>query len=103
MPRGVAVPPAVTATSSSGRSMESPPESDAVARVRASYDAVAARYAAAFADELEGKPLERGLLDAFAELCGAAGRAGTDSPATTRAPRVVPPVAWRVAFEEPGP
>jgi SAM-dependent methyltransferase len=47
--------------------------SDEVARVRASYDAVAERYAAAFADELAGKPLERGLLDAFAELCGAVG------------------------------
>ena len=37
--------------------------------VRAIYDAVAEQYAAAFADELAAKPLERGLLDSFAELC----------------------------------
>jgi SAM-dependent methyltransferase len=35
---------------------------------RASFDAVAADYAAAFADELSGKPLDRALLGAFAEL-----------------------------------
>jgi SAM-dependent methyltransferase len=45
----------------------------AEARVRASYDAVAERYAAAFADELAGKPLERGLLDCFVELSAALG------------------------------
>jgi len=35
---------------------------------RLSYDAVAERYAEAFADELAERPLERGLLDAFVEL-----------------------------------
>jgi SAM-dependent methyltransferase len=35
---------------------------------RASFDAVAADYAATFADELAGKPLDRALLGAFAEL-----------------------------------
>ena len=36
-------------------------------RVRAGYDAVAATYAEQFCDELDHKPLERGLLGAF---CG---------------------------------
>ncbi|CAL9586349.1 class I SAM-dependent methyltransferase [Streptomyces sp. enrichment culture] len=35
---------------------------------RRGYDAVAERYAAQIAGELEGKPLDRALLDAFAEL-----------------------------------
>ncbi|WP_262281675.1 class I SAM-dependent methyltransferase [Micromonospora sp. MA102] len=35
---------------------------------RRSYDAVAERYAAEIGDELRGKPLDRALLDAFAEL-----------------------------------
>ena len=48
---------------------ESPAIADPLVRVRASYDAVAERYAAALIDELAGKPLERALLDAFAELC----------------------------------
>lgn len=39
-------------------------------RTRASYDAVAERYAADFASELDHKPLERGLLDAFVALAG---------------------------------
>lgn len=37
-------------------------------RVRAGYDAVATAYHAQFADELDHKPLERGLLDAFCVL-----------------------------------
>jgi SAM-dependent methyltransferase len=37
-------------------------------RVRAGYDAVATTYDAQFADELDHKPLERGLLDAFCTL-----------------------------------
>lgn len=37
-------------------------------RVRAGYDAVAATYDEQFADELDHKPLERGLLDAFCEM-----------------------------------
>lgn len=37
---------------------------------RATYDAVAAAYDAAFADELEAKPLDRALLTAFADLAG---------------------------------
>lgn len=35
-----------------------------------SYDRVAARYAEAIGDELDHRPLERGLLDAFASLLG---------------------------------
>lgn len=38
--------------------------------VRRSYDSVAERYAAEFSGELAGKPLDRGLLDAMAELAG---------------------------------
>lgn len=51
--------------------------------IAATYDAVAEDYAAAFADELAGKPFDRSLLDAFAASvpagpvldvgCGAAG------------------------------
>ncbi|MHB1534998.1 MAG: class I SAM-dependent methyltransferase, partial [Acidimicrobiales bacterium] len=37
--------------------------------LRASYDAVADRYTAEIGDELTGKPLDRALLDAVAELC----------------------------------
>lgn len=42
-----------------------PPDS-----VPASYDAVAARYAARFGDELNHKALDRALLDAFLDLAG---------------------------------
>ena len=50
-----------------------PPDGDAAAEpvavgVRAVYDAVAGAYDAALRDELDGKPLDRGLLTAFAEL-----------------------------------
>jgi SAM-dependent methyltransferase len=38
-----------------------------VTKTRASFDAVAADYAARFADELAGRPLDRALLAAFAE------------------------------------
>jgi SAM-dependent methyltransferase len=37
-------------------------------RVRAGYDTVAATYDEQFADELDHKPLERRLLDAFCEM-----------------------------------
>jgi SAM-dependent methyltransferase len=37
-------------------------------RIRAGYDAVAATYAEQFCDELEYKPLERGLLGAFCDM-----------------------------------
>ncbi|MER6027641.1 class I SAM-dependent methyltransferase [Streptomyces sp. NPDC001851] len=40
----------------------------ASAVTRRSYDTVADRYAAEIGDELDGKPLDRALLDAFAEL-----------------------------------
>ena len=43
------------------------PESDLLA-VGAAYDAVAALYADQFRDSLDGRPVERGLLAAFAEL-----------------------------------
>jgi ubiquinone/menaquinone biosynthesis C-methylase UbiE len=39
-----------------------------VTKTRASFDAVAGAYAAKFSDELSGKPLDRALLSAFAEL-----------------------------------
>jgi ubiquinone/menaquinone biosynthesis C-methylase UbiE len=41
------------------------------ADVCASYDAVAQAYDAQFRDELDGKPLDRALLDGFVELAGA--------------------------------
>lgn len=40
---------------------------------RASYDAVAARYAERFRDELAARPLDRAMLAGFAELVRAAG------------------------------
>lgn len=39
-------------------------------RVRAAYDAVARAYEAELGDELDSKPLDRALLDAFIELAG---------------------------------
>ncbi|HST63438.1 MAG TPA: class I SAM-dependent methyltransferase [Longimicrobium sp.] len=45
-----------------------PPE-----RVRAFYDAVAREYADQFADELDGKPMDRTLLERFAADVGGAG------------------------------
>jgi len=41
--------------------------------LRAAYDRVASAYARQFAGELAGKPLDRALLDAFAELTRGAG------------------------------
>jgi SAM-dependent methyltransferase len=38
--------------------------------VRAAYDAVACAYDAQLADELDGKPFDRGLLDGFVALAG---------------------------------
>lgn len=43
---------------------DTPP--DSWSRIRQSYERVALRYEAAFADELEGKPYDRELLDRFA-------------------------------------
>ena len=40
---------------------------------RAAYDAVATRYADHVAGALDGQPLDRAVLTAFAELAGAAG------------------------------
>ncbi|MEU4723827.1 class I SAM-dependent methyltransferase [Nonomuraea dietziae] len=48
-------------------------EPDCLRDTRASYDAVAADYAALFHDELASKPLDRAMLAAFAELVKAAG------------------------------
>ena len=42
--------------------------SDDFPRVRASYDAVAADYAASFGDELDHNPLHRGMIDCYAAL-----------------------------------
>ena len=42
--------------------------------VRSAYDAVASEYAAHFARELDAKPLDRGLLAAFADLTRGRGR-----------------------------
>jgi ubiquinone/menaquinone biosynthesis C-methylase UbiE len=41
--------------------------------IRAAFDAVAADYAAAFRDELAGRPLDRALLAAFVELTAGLG------------------------------
>src|SRR6218665_2939055 len=46
------------------------PGSAGVSDVEAAYDAVADQYSAAFADELDHKPLDRALLTAFVELIG---------------------------------
>ncbi|HEU4411558.1 MAG TPA: methyltransferase domain-containing protein [Polyangiaceae bacterium] len=46
---------------------------DPTDRVRASYDAMAERYAELFAGELEAARPERGLLDCLAEACAALG------------------------------
>lgn len=40
-------------------------------KVRAAYDTVATAYDAQFRDELDHKPLDRAMLTAFVELCGA--------------------------------
>lgn len=50
------------------------PDDDMAALVgtRHSYDLVADRYAAEISDELGGKPLDRALLDAFAEVTAGA-------------------------------
>jgi SAM-dependent methyltransferase len=42
--------------------------------LRGAYDRVAARYADTFVGELAKKPIDRGLLDAYAELVGGRGR-----------------------------
>ena len=52
--------------------MTTPPRPE-VDTTRAAYDAVAGEYTARLADELDGKPLDRALLAAFAELVGADG------------------------------
>lgn len=44
--------------------------------VRRSYDAVAAEYARRISGELDGKPLDRALLDAFAEQAAPLGPVG---------------------------
>jgi SAM-dependent methyltransferase len=46
---------------------------DAASATQTSYDAVAEEYAAQFTDELVHKPLDRALLDAFAEQTRALG------------------------------
>ncbi|MGW4893518.1 class I SAM-dependent DNA methyltransferase [Kitasatospora sp. NPDC004240] len=48
-------------------------EPDFLRATRSSYDTVAADYAARFRAELTGKPLERAMLTAFAELVRAGG------------------------------
>jgi SAM-dependent methyltransferase len=47
---------------------------DPLAAVRAAYDAVAPAYARQFLHELDAKPLDRALLQAFAERVRGAGR-----------------------------
>lgn len=51
-------------------------EPDFLSATRAAYDTVAQTYAKRFRDELPGKPLDRAMLDAFAELV----RAGAKGP-----------------------
>ena len=53
-----------------------PARVDLLERIRRSYDAVAERYAAELADELDHKPVERALYAMFAELVGAGARVG---------------------------
>jgi SAM-dependent methyltransferase len=48
---------------------------DDKAGTRRSYDRVAQRYAIEIGDELAAKPLDRAMLDAFAELAGVGGDA----------------------------
>lgn len=45
-----------------------PDDNDVAAGVRAAYDAVAPAYHQQLGDELAGKPLDRGVLEAFTEL-----------------------------------
>jgi SAM-dependent methyltransferase len=51
--------------------------SDDDSRVRASYDAVAARYAAAYGDELVHNPLHRGIIDCYVTLVRTSGLDGS--------------------------
>jgi SAM-dependent methyltransferase len=62
--------------------------------VRASYDALAARYASEVAGELAGKPLDRALLAAFAELAGAVGPPGRPGRAGPDGARAGPDSGW---------
>jgi hypothetical protein len=48
-------------------------ESSPLNTTRAAYDAVATRYAELFRDSVEGRPLDRALLTAFAEFVRTAG------------------------------
>src|SRR5580658_3761194 len=48
-------------------------EPDFLRDTRASYDAVATAYAERFGDELDARPLDRGMLAGFAEVVRAAG------------------------------
>jgi SAM-dependent methyltransferase len=48
-------------------------EPDALSVIRAAYDAAAATYAQLFSDALRDSPLDRAMLDAFAELVTASG------------------------------
>jgi SAM-dependent methyltransferase len=50
-----------------------PPASGHLAATRAAYDTVAADYADLLRDELEGRPLDRAMLGAFADLVRVAG------------------------------
>jgi 2-polyprenyl-3-methyl-5-hydroxy-6-metoxy-1,4-benzoquinol methylase len=43
-------------------------------QIREAYDEVASEYGARISDELEGKPLDRALLDVFAKLVGSGPR-----------------------------
>jgi SAM-dependent methyltransferase len=45
-------------------------DDQAAVGVQATYDAIAAAYDAQLGDELDGKPLDRALLDGFLELAG---------------------------------
>jgi SAM-dependent methyltransferase len=53
-----------------------PMDPDVTAALRASYDAVAEEYARQFFDELAHKPLDRALLDCFAEQVRGLGTVG---------------------------
>ena len=69
-----------------------------IAATRTSYDAVAAAYADQLSDELQGKPLDRALLTAFAEQLHAAtpARASAADPGHAHAAHTGRPRVWDV-------
>ena len=63
-----------------------------LANTRATYDRIAAEYAARIAGELAGKPLDRALLACFAEQVDGMGTAADMGFAPATSPRIS--TAW---------